>query len=131
MEESKKEFTSSYTKAQRIMALIAVLVLLSFAVLALLFSVIHFPGSDRLCMGFLLCAIFVPLMLWIWIWLWGQLTHRRTIATITPEKYDNAGDAESSDVSGNFEGSGESDAPEGDISESESDAPEDDISEDR
>lgn len=80
--------TSKYNKFQRIMALITVIALVLLAISSLVVSLLRFPGSARLSLGLLLTAIFLPIMLWIWIWLFGQMTHRRTIATITPEELD-------------------------------------------
>lgn len=77
--EQKK---SQYTTFQRILALIGVILLISLAILAFVFSILDFPGSDRLAWGFLVTAIFLPIIIWIFIWLYGQTTQKRTIASI-------------------------------------------------
>lgn len=77
MSESKK-----YTKAQRVMALIAIILLVSLSVAALVCSLLPIEGAARLSFAFLFAAVFMPILLWIWIWLYGKVTRKRTIASI-------------------------------------------------
>lgn len=83
---------SSYTKFQRIMAMLGAILLLALTACSLLFRIITFPGSDRLAMAFMIAAIFIPILIWVWIWIYGQLRHKKTIATIFPDRYDEPSD---------------------------------------
>lgn len=67
---------------KQIVAIIGVILLLSMSILALIFAILDFPGSARISIGFLIGSVFMPLLIWIYIWLYGQLTSKKTIATI-------------------------------------------------
>lgn len=81
---------SSYTKFQRVMAMLGVILLLALTVCSLLFRFITFPGSDRLAWACLVAAIFMPILIWIWIWCYGQFRRKETIATVFPDRGDDS-----------------------------------------
>ena len=73
-------------KVKRIAAMLGVILLVGLAVGSLVFSLLDFPGSKRLATGCLICAIFMPILIWIWIWCYGAFFGKRTIASVWPEE---------------------------------------------
>lgn len=65
--EEKKEFHSSYTKGQRIIALIGVVILLLLYVVTLISAITTSPKTPELfkmCIG---ASILLPIMFWLYI----------------------------------------------------------------
>lgn len=83
MSENKK-----YSKKQRIMALVAVILLASLSIAALVCALLPIEGAAKLSFAFLFAAVFLPILLWIWIWLYGKTTGKRTIASIKASNAD-------------------------------------------
>lgn len=65
---------------KQIAAIIAIVLLVSLSVASLVFACLDFPGSYELFRGFLIAAVFMPLLIWIYIFLYGKLTSKHTIA---------------------------------------------------
>lgn len=65
--EEKKEFHSSYTKGQRIIALVGVVILLLLYVVTLISAITTSPKTPELfkmCIG---ASILLPIMFWLYI----------------------------------------------------------------
>lgn len=65
--EEKKEFHSSYTKGQRIIALVGVVILLLLYVVTLVSAITTSPKTPELfkmCIG---ASILLPIMFWLYI----------------------------------------------------------------
>lgn len=82
----------TYSKTQRIMALVAVILLASLSIAALVCALLPIEGAGKLSFAFLFAAVFLPILLWIWIWLYGKTTGKRTIASIKASKEDDLND---------------------------------------
>lgn len=65
--EEKKEFRSSYTKGQRILAMVGVIILLLLYVVTLISAITTSPKTPELfkmCVG---ASILLPIMFWLYI----------------------------------------------------------------
>lgn len=65
--EEKKEFRSSYTKGQRIFAMVGVIVLLLMYIATLISAITTSPATPELfkmCIG---ASILLPIMFWLYI----------------------------------------------------------------
>lgn len=66
-QEEKKEFRSSYTKGQRIVAVIGVVLLLALYIVTLVAALTTSPATPELfkmCIG---ASILLPIMFWLYI----------------------------------------------------------------
>ena len=66
-QEEKKEFRSSYTKGQRIVAMIGVVLLLALYIVTLVAALTTSPATPELfkmCIG---ASILLPIMFWLYI----------------------------------------------------------------
>lgn len=54
---------------KRILAILAIIALVSLYVITFILALCNFPGSDKLLGGFLMLDIAVPIMLWIVLYL--------------------------------------------------------------
>ncbi len=54
---------------RRVVAMVAVILLISMFIATLVFAVLQFPGSDRLFMGFLGMDILLPVLIWMYLYL--------------------------------------------------------------
>lgn len=67
MQENKKEFHSSYTKGQRIAAIIGVILLLGLYIVTLISAITTSPATPalfKMCIG---SSILLPIMFWLYI----------------------------------------------------------------
>lgn len=60
-----KKSNSSYTKGQRILALVGALVLAGMVVATLICAICHAPGN--VIFALLFCDIIIPILLWVFI----------------------------------------------------------------
>lgn len=99
------ENSKKYTKAQRIGALICVILIVSVYLLALVFSFFSSETAKAITKAAIGCTIGLPLLTWGYIWMVGRLTHKHTIADfdtiekLNPENY--SADSEKEDSSKN------------------------------
>ena len=70
---------------KRILAIVAILLLVLLSISTLVIAVLDFPGKERLFMASALAMIFLPILLWVYIWLYGIYSGRRTLASVWPE----------------------------------------------
>ncbi|MBP5624076.1 MAG: hypothetical protein J6X36_04330 [Lachnospiraceae bacterium] len=73
---------SKYTKLQRIMALIGVILLVCLFLCALIFSLIKTEWAPAAAKGCIGCALVVPILIWVNLWLFGKVFHKHTIADL-------------------------------------------------
>ena len=66
-QKEKKSFRSSYTKGQRIFALIAVVLLLGMYLLTLIAGITTSPAAPELFKMSLEASILLPIMFWLYI----------------------------------------------------------------
>lgn len=81
MSETTKE-RSKYSKGQRVLALIGVILLVCLFLCALIFSFIKTEWAATAAKGCIGCAIVVPILIWVNLWLFGKVFHRHTIADL-------------------------------------------------
>lgn len=74
-----------YKKKQRIMAWIAIVLLLVLVIATFLCAFLDFEGSERMFAACLFASIGLPILLWIYIGLYGKVTNKRTMADLFPE----------------------------------------------
>ena len=70
---------------KRILAIVAILLLVLLSISTLVIAILDFPGKERLFMASALAMIFLPILLWVYIWLYGIYANKRTLATVWPE----------------------------------------------
>lgn len=74
--------------AKRIAAMVGVVLLVLLYVVTFLVAIFDRESSGQLFKACLIATIGIPILLWVYIWLFGQLTGKRTIATIEAEQKD-------------------------------------------
>lgn len=79
MQKTKKKTESSYTKGQRIAALVAVVLLVGMYLVTLAAAIFTSPAAPELfkmCIG---STILLPIMFWLYIQFWKMFTKRPEI----------------------------------------------------
>lgn len=76
-QKEKKSFRSSYTKGQRIFALIAVVLLLGMYLLTLIAGITTSPAAPELFKMSLGASILLPIMFWLYIQ-FGKMFMKKT-----------------------------------------------------
>lgn len=66
---------------KRIGALIGIILLVGCIITTLILALTGYTFENKVFMGFILCDICLPILLWIYIWLFGKLTSKHTIAS--------------------------------------------------
>ena len=74
------------SKAQRIAALVCVILLVSLYLITLLVAIFDRSSSGKWFMICLIGTITIPLLTWIYIWMYGMLSNRHTIASFDLNK---------------------------------------------
>ena len=74
--------------SKRILAIIAVILLVLLAICTLVIALLDFPGKERLFMASAIAMVFLPILLWVYIWLYGIYNGKRTMASVWPEESD-------------------------------------------
>ncbi len=59
-------------KSKKVLAIVAVVFLISMYLATLALAIFKFPGSDQLFKGFVLLDIAVPLILWVLIYVYKR-----------------------------------------------------------
>ena len=83
--------------SKRILAIIAVILLVLLAICTLVIALLDFPGKERLFMASAIAMVFLPILLWVYIWLYGIYNGKRTMASVWPES-----DSEQEDPEADF-----------------------------
>lgn len=78
--EENANFTSSYSKGQRIAALACVVIIVLMYITSFVLSLINADWARSLLRVSLMATLVLPALAWIYIWIIGKLTHKRTIA---------------------------------------------------
>lgn len=73
------EFHSSYSRPQRIAAMIGIVLIFGLAIATLVVAITDSTG--RLFRSFLMLTIAAPILIWVYIWLYGKYTRRHTLAS--------------------------------------------------
>ena len=73
-------FTSSYTKGQRIAAVVCLVLIALLYLATAVLAFIKTPFAKQMFKVTLGATLVLPILTWIYIWLFGKLTHKRTIA---------------------------------------------------
>ncbi|MCR5654303.1 MAG: hypothetical protein K6G07_01495 [Lachnospiraceae bacterium] len=71
-----------YTKKQRIMALVGVILLVILYLVTLISAIFAGSYTKTLFRVSLVLTVAVPILLWIYIWLYGRLKKQDTIADL-------------------------------------------------
>ncbi len=99
--QSTNEQKPKRSKAQRIAALLCVILLISLYLITLVAAIFDRSSSGK---WFLLCLIgtvVIPLLTWIYVWMYGMLSKKHTIASFDlgvsqkEDRSQSASDAES------------------------------------
>ncbi len=69
-------------KIKRIGAIIGVILLVGSIIATLIMAILGYTFESKVFMGFLMCDICLPILLWIYIWLFGKMTGKHTIASL-------------------------------------------------
>lgn len=93
------EFHSSYSRPQRIAAMIGIVLIFGLAIATLVVAITDSTG--RLFRSFLMLTIAAPILIWVYIWLYGKYTRRHTVASFdfmgNPDDESQEGNEESTD----------------------------------
>ena len=73
-------FTSSYTKGQRIAAVVCLCLIALLYISTAVLAFIRTPFAKQMFKITLGATLVLPILTWVYIWLIGRLTHKRTIA---------------------------------------------------
>jgi len=73
-------FTSSYTKGQRIAAIVCLCLIVLLYLATAVLAFIKTPFAKQMFRVTLGATLVLPILTWVYIWLIGRLTHKRTIA---------------------------------------------------
>lgn len=68
-------------KAKRILALIAVILIVGFILATFVMSFLDFPNKDTIFFTCMLCCIILPIIAWVLMWIFGAVTGRKNIAS--------------------------------------------------
>lgn len=68
-------------KAKRILALIAVILIVGFILATFVMSFLDFPNKDTIFFTCMLCCIMLPIIAWILMWIFGAITGRKNVAS--------------------------------------------------
>lgn len=79
--QNEKENRAPRSKAQRIAALLCVILLSGLYLVTLIVAILDRSSSGRWFFICLIGTIVIPLLTWIYIWMYGMLTQKHTIAS--------------------------------------------------
>ena len=79
-EEKEEGFKSSYSKPQRIAALVSVVLIVAVYIFNFVLSLLVTAWAKTLFRISFGATLVIPLLAWFYIWLFGKLTHKETIA---------------------------------------------------
>ena len=94
MNGSEKENKKPKWTLKRIMAIIAILLLVSMYAITLIMAVIDKSSGQQWLMVSLFATVAVPSLLWIYIWIYGKMTGKHTIASFPQDDNKNTDDSE-------------------------------------
>lgn len=98
-EQNQKEtnHTPKRSKAQRIAAMICIILLVGLYVITLITAFIDKSATRQWFMLCLIGTVVIPLLTWIYIWMYGMMTNKHTIASFSTKKEQNTTEAVTED----------------------------------